>query len=128
MEVGRCRWAGMSDAFGVKRDDGSLRYARTFRPRSTNAPGCEESWDSLPEVCAGLRAPATICHPSGVRVLLSFCRTTLGLPGRSDRGPTGRWPMRIYTQAVGPGLRDGAPLALGTEISLCGQDNTRQRF
>jgi len=35
--------------------------------------------------------------------------------GSLDRGPTGRWPMRIYTQAVGPGLRDGAPLALSEE-------------
>ena len=37
---------------------------------------------------------------------------------RSDRGPAGRWPMRIYAQAVGPGLRDGAPLALGKVVLL----------
>src|SRR5437879_5365582 len=34
--------------------------------RSGTSPRCEESWDSLPEVYAGLRPPATIWHPAGV--------------------------------------------------------------
>ena len=63
---GRCRWAGMSDAFGVKRDNQRSALRSDLRLPSTKPPRCEESRDSLPEVYAGLRPPATICYPSGV--------------------------------------------------------------